>query len=235
MKKNMITIVMAYYENGGMLDKHLSEWESYPAEIKKQFKAIIVDDGSRDDPAIGHIREIGLPISVYRIKKDIPWNQNGARNLAMTYAEGWCLMTDMDHLLTAENAKVLAFKKLKPKYAYKPMRILANGSDKKRHPNTYVLHQKKYWEAGGYDERFCGYYGTDSTFRRQLKRICKFVLTDEIKVVLYGREVIPDASTRRYGRKGTEYHISHYPMIKKLRKQGLTPIPPLNFEWEKLL
>jgi len=227
----MITLVYAYFNNGGMLDIHLKEWQKY----KGEWQAIIVDDCSMRDPALPHIKKNPppFPFQLYRINTDIPWNQNGARNLAMTHAEGWCMMTDMDHLLTHSNAKSLSYFTLDPSCYYRPTRVLATGEPYKHHPNSYVLTQDMYWKAGGYDERFCGYYGSDSTFRRQLAKVG--MLKDiQIPLVLHKREVVKDASTTEYGRKGTKYHIANNPEIRRLKKDNLSPIPPLNFEWERL-
>ena len=231
----MITLIYAYFENGQMLDKHLDEWNLY--SNKENFSAIIVDDCSKRDPAIDHLKNIDFPfpIQLYRINTDIPWNQNGARNLAMTHAQGWCLMTDMDHLLSAENAQRLTKTALDPSKAYRPTRTRAvDGLPYKSHPNSYILTQDLYWKAGGYDEAFCGYYGSDSTFRSHLLKIAERVDL-EIPLILFGREVIADASTIDYGRKGSEYHVSKNLEIKKRKKQKPEPIPPLNFEWERLI
>ena len=121
----MITIVMAYFENGGMLDLHLSEWEQY--ERKDRWRIVLVDDCSKRDPALPHIRDVGIEIELYRINTDRAWNQNGARNLGMTHAMGWCLLTDMDHLLPARDAKRLQGIDLDggPARYYRPHRIRA--------------------------------------------------------------------------------------------------------------
>jgi predicted glycosyltransferase involved in capsule biosynthesis len=229
----MITLVMAYYENGGMLDRHFKEWQTYP---DKDFKVILVDDGSQNDPAINHVQKMKFPLELYRIQIDIPWNQNGARNLGMTHTEGWCLLTDMDHLLTKDQFKTLYKLNLNKNTHYVPGRRKANGEWYKKHPNSYILSSDTYWKAGGYDEAFCGHYGTDSTFRRQLQKTSKRIeLGKKFYLILYGREVIPDASTRNYGRKGSEYAVSNTPELKKRKKLGPPPIPPLNFPWERLL
>jgi predicted glycosyltransferase involved in capsule biosynthesis len=233
MQKNNITLVMAYYENGGMLDRHFEEWKTYP---KKDFKVILVDDGSQNDPAINHIKKAKFPVELYRIKIDIPWNQNGARNLGMTHANGWCLLTDMDHLLSKDQFETLYKLKLSKDTHYVPGRKKANGEWYKRHPNSYIIHKDTYWKAGGYDEAFCGYYGTDATFRRQLGNTSKRVeLEETFYLTLYGREVIADASTRNYGRKGTKYHTSRNPKLRARKRLNTLPIPPLNFPWERLI
>jgi len=237
-QKNKITLVMAYYENGGMLDRHLFEWQTYPDEIKDCFQAIIVDDGSLKDPAINHFcldAQQPLSLSLYRILKDIPWNQNGARNLGMTVSDGWCLITDMDHLLTADQAAILCRKKLQIDRFYVPLRKRAITDEPyKRHPNSYLLTNKTYWAAGGYDESYAGYYGTDSTFRRRLSDKGKRIESNDWALTLFGREVIADASTTTYGRKGSAYHISNNPELNARKGLNPKPIPPLNFPWERV-
>ena len=99
------TIVMAYYENPGMLAKHLAEWTQYDDKDKARLSAVLVDDGSPRNPAEAAIRahgSVGFPITLLRVLENKPWNQDGARNLAMKIAEGWTLMTDMDHMLTRQ-------------------------------------------------------------------------------------------------------------------------------------
>jgi len=225
----MITIVMAYYNNPTMLKRHLEEWEKYP----KNFRAIIVDDGSKE-PALPILQDnCPIPTQLYRVKIDKPWNQNCARNLAMTHATGWCLITDMDHLLTVEEANKINLKDYNKNKAYKPLRKEVDGSNYKRHPNTYLMTSDLYWSVGGYDEAFCGYYGTDATFRRQLGE--RILDTDNFSVVRYGRETIHDASTRNLGRKGSKYHVSSNPDLLLRRKYGGKAVKSLDFPWEKQL
>ena len=229
-----ITLLYPYYQNGGMLNRHLSEWEGY--KIKEKFKAIVVDDGSPTDPAINHLEgvDVGFPIELYRIKEDIPWNQDGARNLGMTHATGWCLISDMDHLLNAKNARKLAALTYDRAVHYVPNREKPDGSKYHHHPNTYFLTSDLYWLAGGYDESFRGYYGSDSVFKRQLNEISERQMLN-VALTLYSREDIPDASTTNYGRKDSQYHILNNPELMERRKQMPGPIKPLNFEWERLL
>jgi predicted glycosyltransferase involved in capsule biosynthesis len=234
MQKNKFTLVMAYYENGTMLDKHISEWNTYP---DVDFKIILVDDGSQKDPAIHHIKNIKYPLELYRIQIDKPWNQNGARNLGMTHSEGWCVLTDMDHLLTKNQFEKLLSLNLNPLCHYVPGRKRAVDNDwYKRHPNSYVLTQELFWKAGGYDEDYCGYYGTDSTLRRALGNCSERIeMEQEFYLTLYGREVIPDASTTNYGRKGSQYHLRNNKDILEYKRLYPEPRKPLNFPWERLI
>ena len=151
--------------------------------------------------------------------------------------EGWVLLTDMDHLLPSHQVKNIIESKWDKNFVYKPLRKKVDGSPYKRHPNTYLITRDMYWTAGGYDETYSGYYGTDSTFRRQINRKAQLLETDLFHVVLYGRSDIPDASTNpeRYGRKGTKYHLVKNKTLRKRRKELPSSIKPLNLEWEKVI
>ena len=121
----------------------------------------------------------------------------------------------MDHLLAKNQFEKLYELNLNKNIHYVPGRQKADGSWYKRHPNSYIIHKDLYWKAGGYDESFSGHYGTDSTFRRQLARVSQRIeLGEQFYLTLYGREVIEDASTRNYGRKGSEYSIGNNPELK---------------------
>jgi hypothetical protein len=217
-----------------MLDRHIEEWSEY--RIKDKFRAIVVDDGSSKDPALDHLGgvDVGFPIELYRINVDIPWNQDGARNLGMHHADGWCLITDMDHLLNVKNAKKLATREVDQTLYYTLQRELQGGERYHPHPNTYFLTRDTYWKAGGYDESFRGYYGSDSVFQRQLEDTAETHKLP-IALTLFKRDDIADASTTNYGRKNTEYHIANNPDLLLRRKTCPGPIPPLNFDWERLL
>jgi hypothetical protein len=225
----MITIVMAYYNNPTMLKRHIEEWKEYP----KGFRAIIVDDGS-EEAALPILKEnCPIPLQLYRITVDKPWNQNCARNLAMTHSRGWCLMTDMDHLLTIEEANKINLEDYQEQYAYKPLRRRANGDPyDKRHPNSFLLTHDLFWEVGGYNENTCGWYGTDSMFRKKLKN--RTLETSLFALNLY-EGVIEDAITRTYGRKDSHYHLANNKRLIKDIKQNNLPTTSLNFPWIRQL
>jgi glycosyltransferase involved in cell wall biosynthesis len=105
------------------------------------------------------------------------------------------------------------------------------------HPNSWLMTRQMFDQMGGYDERFSGYYGSDSEFRERCKGVPKNAATSPAKGVImldlplvrYPREVICDASTdheneefiRRglaYKRKQPEDGI-HVPRIKAARAE----------------
>lgn len=102
----------------------------------------------------------------------------------------------------------------------------------KDHPNSWLMTRAMFQQMGGYDERFSGYYGSDSDFRERCKMIpengstrpAKGVVKLDLPLVRYPREVIPDASTTTYKRKAKE-DGHHVPRIKAERalEQGWYP------------
>lgn len=227
-----VTVAMPYYDNPSILRLHLATWADYPPEVRDRFQFILVDDASPRWPAEPVIRgaisewgarfpEMGGTIALYRVEVDKPWAWDVARNIAMHHApDGWCLITDIDMVLTPENAERLAYAKLKPGKFYTPGRRRAvDGKPYHPHPNSFVIERSLFWEAGGYQEDFAGYYGKDAAFNRQLDSVGERRHWPELELLLYGREVIPDASTSTLGRKGSEYDLALNPELRKLKKR----------------
>jgi len=48
-------------------------------------------------------------------------------------------------------------------------------------------------------------------------------------LTVYGREVIPDASTTNYGRKGSEYQVSRNPVLRERKRFRSTSNTSLKF------
>lgn len=209
---------MPYYENPGMLRLHLETWASYPKALRDRFRFIIVDDASPNGPAEPVIREnpIDAEVWLFRVEVDKAWAWDHARNVAMHYMpSGWALLTDIDHCLPVESAQALVDAKLNRKCYYIPHRRRAvDGQPYKVHPNSFVIHRDLFWQAGGYDEQFIGYYGKDAAWRRQLAAVGKRVELPQVELVLYGREVIPDASTTTYTRKEGQYYTCAHPEVR---------------------
>lgn len=88
-----VTLVMAYYENPDMLRQHCRVWQGYPEDVRARVRVLLVDDGSPRRPARDALRAAvqeaaargaQLPqIRLLRIQPDVPWNQDGARNLGL--------------------------------------------------------------------------------------------------------------------------------------------------------
>lgn len=239
-----LTLVYAYYDNPAMLARQYETWRGYPEWYRRRIKIVIVDDGSPRWPALEVARPAGLPtLELYRVAVDIPWHQDGARNLGAHVATGWLFLSDMDHVLPAESLPAVWRIASERKFytfdrwdAATDAPMLDAAGNPKPHPNTYLLHHDLYWEAGGYDESFCGVYGTDGAFRRQLLGVGAWRHLSGVRIVRYSRDVIPDASTTNYDRK--EYGGNAAKLAAHARKQaaGLQgKIVTLDFEWDRVL
>jgi hypothetical protein len=204
-------VVFPFYLNEGMLAKHLTTWERWPPDLLDHYRFTVVDDCSPRpaEPVIRATNGFKGEIRLYRIERDVPWGWPAAKNIGMWHLPDHepALLTDIDHLLDAENAERLLDLKICHGCHYIPRRRRAvDGLEYKRHPSTYILRKELYWQVGGFEERWLGLYGTDFMMRKRIQRLSTRVELNEVWLTLYGREVIADASTTCFGRKGSEYH-----------------------------
>jgi len=200
-RAKQLQLIYPYYDNPNFLRVQLTNWTSYPQALRNHMRAIIVDDGSPNSPAIDVLRtgEFPFPIRLFRIDVDVRWNWLAARNIALHHAtEGWCLLTDMDHVLTPAAAHALVHADLEPAKIYRFSRREHTGEKVHPHPNTMLLQRATFWKAGGYDEALSGHYGTDGDWRRRLAATAP-VRTLKVEMVRY--EYVGDSSTTGYKRK----------------------------------
>lgn len=241
-----ITLVMPYYLNPVMLAYQYNVWGSYADDVKDKLDIVIVDDGSPDHHAADVPRPNDLPrLSIYRVQVDIPWNQHGARNLGAHVAEGpWLLMTDMDHVVPEDTLRTLLTLK-NERRVYTFFRVDAHTMEPtcrpdgsfKAHPNSFALTREAYWNVGGYDEDFCGMYGTDGLFRRRLYSQYKQTPLEDAVIIRYGREVIPDASTTTLERRkdGSVKGETRRRMEWKASNGRTKVIATLQFPWQRVV
>lgn len=196
-------------------------------------------------------------ISVYRVLEDRAWHQHGARNLgAHVAATRWLLMTDIDHVvppatldevlrrLPLGRREVLTFGRVDAP-ADRAWRAgdwrgmaptLNDAGELKPHVNSFAIERDHYWKLGGYDERYCGIYGTDAEFRRRLfgPRTTVTHLADA-PLIRVGRDVVADASTRDVVRKAPGRNDQKRAVLaQKLLEGSLEPLA-LNFPWERVV
>lgn len=243
---NQLTLIMPFYLNSGMLELQYKLWTEWPDKQKKQLSVILIDDGS-PEPAIDVPRPDGLPkLSIYRVLEDRPWHQHAARNLgAHVASDGWMLLTDMDHVLSVDNGFKLIknLHKLEKHGCYMLDRYEAdtgaltmqNGRHKP-HPNSFVLTRETFWRIGGYDEDYCGVYGTDGLFRTRASSNSLMLHLSGIGLARYTRELVADASTTTLPRKeGREPDAKRKIADAKALRGETNVIKTLQFPWEQVL
>lgn len=210
----MLSIVITYYNQPEMLAEQARIWRDYPTGVE----VIVVDDGSAL-PAQADVS------SIYRVAKDIPWHQDGARNLGAHVAQGdWLLFLDIDHTISpVELGRLLdLLPMLSVGRAFRPRRRLVDDAyPLARAANIWLLRKLDFWKVGGYDERLCGSYGTDLEFRPRLRRT---LVEERLPVTLdvYRDRNVPDATTSGLDRT----------VVSPPRLEG--PPVVLGFEWERL-
>jgi hypothetical protein len=242
----IISLVVPYYENPEMLSIQVQQWLSYPSDVCKRLRIVVVDDGSRDAPALPIIyrdrvsfSSRGLDVAVYRVIPDIPWNQDGARNLGMKVCDTpFALMTDMDHVLRARDAldmtEFVADGGVATNAYYLPRQFLKTSQEIPRHPNTFLFRVSDFWAMGGYDEDFAGFYGSDGNFRKCARGSGLREEPADFGLVVWRREDCPDANTRRYGRKDTDFWSARNPVLnEKRRGPAYRAENPVRFEWRR--
>lgn len=227
-----LTLIMAYYENHTMLQRHLHQFQKYDRKVQKNLQIIIIDDGSPASPARLD-SESPCQISIYRMKVDVRWNQDACRNLGANKAKTqWILLTDIDHLVPNDTMAAIMTQSLNPEFVYKFSRVSEPEMlPYKPHPNSWLMTKSMFCDVGGYDERLAGWYGTDGDFLDRVAAVAPIVRLD-LPLVRVPRHVTPDASTTTLTRKTPQDQA----MIKTLRaKYKGTPPLTLSFPWEKVL
>jgi glycosyltransferase involved in cell wall biosynthesis len=230
-----LSIVSAYYDNAEMA-RFIADWYNrFSAETRSRIELVLVDDGSRKAPLDSLELSLNLPHQLYRIHRDIPWNQDGARNIGCSHARGpWLLLTDADHVF--EEAEVRrAIELERPDKPYLMLRKHLDGGEYiNPHINSFLISKKRYWDIGGYDEIYRGHYGSDKFFlprvfskkKRPVFPICaSFVEPDRIA----------DAATTSYSRKRGRRARWDRQMIHFRKRLGLLPEVSLFLEDYELI
>jgi len=217
-----MTLIYPYYENPKFLRRQIDGWSSLPSYCQKLIRVIVVDDGSPKNPALSVLAELsGLEfnLSLYRIEVDVRWNWLAARNIGAHHApSGWCVFTDMDHVLPERTIDVLANRVYDPNAIYRFSREEHTGAVIHPHPNSMFMTKDMFWKVGGYDEALSGHYGTDGDWRRRCAATAK-VFT--LRQPLIRHEYQGDSSTVDYLRKQPQDAAKK--AIIKTRKPGWRP------------
>lgn len=250
-----ISLIVPYYRQPKMLEKQLETWANYSTEARKVFRLIVVDDCSPEPaaPIVTVWNAQGrLPIDLYRVLKDIPWNRSMARNLGSQVADTkWLLHLDTDHIMPPESAHLLAahIALYDPKCWYKFRRFRVGKADDTRnkdliprnatfgeikpHVDSFLCTRDLYWKVGGYDPDYAGCLGGGGAFLRQLKAAGKECMAESnCCLYVYTRDKIPDSSISHLSRDTEEYGRRR--RIKE-RAGNVKVTNPIRYPWERVL
>lgn len=249
-----VYLIYPFYDNPCMLEKQVENWNRYKGDLRKSIEIIVVDDCS-PTPAEPIMRKLKGPKKLYRVTENIPWGQHHARNVgAVTVKDpnAWLFMSDMDIMLTPEEAYSLFEMKLDPnRYHTFERRFVGEIRPPKFHLNTFLVKHMHYWAVNGYDVDYCGTYGGDAAFLSQLNGMAKQLHhgypsthlkegteTSGKIITLWGYEpdIIPDANTKEWTRKEGKFRKKFIEVLNKKKASGdFRSINPIRWPYERIL
>lgn len=248
----LVTLAMAAYGQPLMLEVWFDTLRSYPYVVLSQMELIIVDDCGEPAVEIPEDIQALLPCQLFRVTKDIPWNQPGARNLALEHARTrLILFVDPDMVFPAGmmNKMLLAGLELEEhrviRFQLRHRLGLFKGHIDASSPNTWFLHVEDFRRIGGYDEDYSGHKGwSDVQLLDIMRTVYKVRHDPALYAEFYAAEEIPDAMVSTLDRN-TKHN--KYQRLGKVRQANLTggwgkfardvvcKRPRLRFTWERVL
>lgn len=202
LRKKELTLIYPYYENPSFLNCQIENWSKYPQDVLDRITVIVVDDGSPRSPARAALRnpdELPFAFRLFRIDVDVRWNWLAARNIGLHHAkDDWCLLTDMDHVLSPHAALDIIESEHDGNTIYRFTRRECTGELIHPHPNSMLMTRSMFWRVGGYDETLSGHYGTDGDWRRRCAATAQ-IRTLPTELIRW--EHVGDSSTTDYQRK----------------------------------
>lgn len=164
---NKIGIITQCYGQPKMLHRWMQVHSCWDKGSRGRVADIVVADDCGDPPVTRYDIELLIRHfphgSLLRVDEDIPWNQPGARNMAMAWIEAdVVIMLDVDMVIPPAMAKGFldeAARLPEGKVIKFALKCLSNGKSTTTSPNTWMLHRSDFFEVGGYDEGYAGHKG----------------------------------------------------------------------------
>lgn len=195
-----LTIVMAVYGQPLMLAKQVDTMLHYAGETQRRLNLVVVDDCGFPPVAVEEVIELTRflkSVKLFRIDKDIHWNQMGARNLGMEHSAGHCLLIDPDMIFDQPTiARMIeAAEKLPRGHVVKwGLKHVNSGKLDMTSPNTWLIHRDDFFAVGGYDEDFAGHKGWSDVQFLDIMRACyKIQNRPDLFANFHGTDSVPDA------------------------------------------
>ena len=243
---NLVTLAMATYGQPQMLDVWFETLRTYPQVLLKQMELLIVDDCG--DPPVEIPDDITqlLKCRLYRATENIPWNQPGARNLALDMTKTkLILFVDPDMVFPSEmmNRMLLAGLKLP---AGEVIRFILKhrktGKLDRSSPNTWFCHVADFLAINGYDEDFCGNKGwSDVQLLDVMKTYYRIHHRADLVAEFYDVGEIPDAMVTTLERSHGPNRKKRIRKVEWARRNGgwrafvKADKPRIRFTWERVL
>ena len=154
-----LAVALHVYNGRLAIQEQVDAWATL-SHLQTEVMEFLVADDCSSMPL--ELRSYGLPLRLFRITTDIPWNMAGAKNLlhAKSRAE-WLLFFDVDNRADPALLAHLANQvdQLDANTIYMFPWILGGEEQEQPHINTFLIHRGTLDRMGGFDEDFCGHYG----------------------------------------------------------------------------
>jgi hypothetical protein len=235
-----LTIGFSTYGQPKMLAFWFERFLAQPEEWRACVEVIVVDDAGKPPAEVPQLEGIRLA----RVKKDIPWNQPGARNLVAHLATTKRLMLiDPDMTLADGMLQKLVEESrfLRPGLMFRPaLRHIATSELDHTSPNVHLILLEDFHKLGGYDEDYCGAKGWSDV---QLLRVIQKSMVNRTREDLWfwfhhGNKKVPDAQVTSLDRSVKRNKAIHIAKMTRLKKLGWREFvakvigKPLRFDWE---
>ena len=159
---NRISLIYTYYNYPQRMAQRMDMCSKYSDFVKQSVDIIIVDDASKI-PA--HTLDIEYPhnVSIYRVEKDVVWNEKGARNLGAVVANTeWVIFTDFDHWFEDEDLANIVNMQKQDNVAYRFERYSVDGTKYKKpiHSESFLVQRYRALQIGCFSECYTGQWGS---------------------------------------------------------------------------
>lgn len=244
-----LTIIMAIYGQPQMLTEQITTIRSYSFNLRSRLNLVIVDDCGTppvDPDHAAFLHTLCNSVKLFRIEKDIPWNQMGARNLGMQHSSGWCLMIDPDMVFDADiMARMVqaAEKMQRGQVAKYGLKHKSSGKLDMSSPNTYLIHRDDFFAVGGYDESYAGHKGWSDVELLDVLRSCyKLQMRPDLFANFYSQKDIADAAVTTLDRSTKHNRKLRLKNVAKAKAAGgwaryakiRASLPRCQFPWKQL-
>ena len=228
----MLTLVFSYYEAPVMLSRQIEVWNTYSASSVS--KVILVDDGSQVHPAADVVRlhPCSLPLELYRVKDNIPWNISGARNLGCSVATGWIYLSDIGELVQPADVVKMGEGLTSGCFYQFPRAAWPSGRERRPAMVNLVLERELFDRVGGFDEDYSGAYGNeDMDFYLRMKRTGRLVYRADVRVWSMPSYMVPDACASGLSRDNSRNNAI---LLGKVKAGFPAVTSRLRFQWERV-
>ena len=218
---------MAVYGQPHMLAEQVYTILDYDIEVLRKLNVVIVDDCGEPQVDVACATVLASQVKgvkLFRVERNIPWNQMGARNLGMEHSQGHCLLIDPDMVFDGDMmARMMkaAAKLARGRVIKWGLKHVNSGKLDMSSPNTWLIHRDDFFAVGGYDEDFAGNKGwSDVQFLDIMRGCYKIEERSDLWAHFHSTASISDAMVTSLDRSTSANKKKRVKKVDQARKAG---------------